>query len=170
MPSPTHIPGRIRNTAADHHMEGLAHEALNNGGIHLRFTIEEFGSREETKRLAKRFQASFGVYRARARRRGFKIEAQMGHDPNPLTYDGPYDTIEAQVHETENGHEVRLVLAGDLYKGVIITDTGGNPLNLEREPLPPKMVEPSGKRMGVEEVLASLKSGLSQTKSPEESN
>lgn len=159
MPSAPPIPRRIRNTAADMHMEGLAKAALDNGGIHLRFTLEEYGSKAETLRLAKRAQSAFGVYRARARRRGFKLEEQMGYGPNPLTYEHPYDAIEVQVHEADDGHEVRMVLAHDLYKGVIITDTQGNPISTENTPFVPSSATTprEGPLPTADEYFASLK-------------
>jgi dGTP triphosphohydrolase len=157
MPSAPPIPGRIRMTAADFHMEALAKEALDRGGIHLRFTLAEYDTKAETLKLAKRAQSAFGVYRARARRRSFLIQKQMGYDPNPLTFEHPYDAIEVQVHEVEDGHEVRMVMFEDLYKGMILTDTQGNPIERESKPLPPKAVTSEGKRMSADEFVASLK-------------
>lgn len=130
MPRNTTIPGRVRNTASDERMEIFATRAIDNHGLILTFHSEIFGSMELAGKAARRFQSAFGMYRARARKRTYLAEKRAGRDVNVLAYEGPYDRIEAQVHDTGDAFEIRLVFSDDLYKEITITDLNGNAVEL----------------------------------------
>ena len=126
----TNIPSRVRTAVSDDHMEALATRIMTLGGLIAGFTDEEYGSHEAAQKKAKGYQIRWGTFKARARKRTYEFQRSMGHEINTLSYEGPYDQIEAQVHECHDRYEVRFILSKDLYKEITLTDLNGSPIEL----------------------------------------
>ena len=166
--STTAIPGRIRNTASDERFETIVEKVREYHGFIMHFPSELCGSEENARKTAKRYQSAFGMYRARARKRTFLAQKQAGWEVNTLSYVGPCDDIEAQVHQNDNGYEVRLVLSRDLFKEFPVTDLAGNAIDLDdaKSPIVPEKAFVA-RSLDPDDVFASLQRGVAKTEPAE---